>query len=65
VKEYLDECGVQCHWQMNKEPLLGHLRYEFVHYEQGKKGIESGYRRLFEEMKLNKKVVIPCAEQRI
>jgi hypothetical protein len=64
VKNFLDECGVQCHWQMNKDPMLGHLRYEIVHYEQGIKGKERGYRRLFDEIRDGKKVAIPCAEQK-
>jgi hypothetical protein len=64
VKNFLDECGVQCHWQMNKDPMLGHLRYEIVHYEQGIKGKERGYRRLFDEIRHGKKVAIPCAEQK-
>ena len=60
VKDYLDDCRVSCHWQMNKTPTLDHLHYKFCHYFT--KADE--FMALTHELDQNKKIVVPCAEQK-
>jgi len=57
-KEYLDEIGVDVHWQMNAAKPLKELKYEFSHFEDK----VHEFKPIFDALDSDKKIVIPCSE---
>ncbi len=62
VKALLDAFEIEAHWQSNKDPILGHLTYEFVNVEKGKEGEEYLYLYIFKELDAGKNIIVPCCE---
>ncbi len=48
------------HYQMNTESFLSHLCYELCHYDSS----EIGYQRIFDALQDDKKIALPCSEQK-
>ena len=53
---------IEAHWQSNKDPILGHLTYEFVNVEKGKEGEEYLYLYIFKVLDAGKNIIVPCCE---